>query len=98
MFAAPTPHPLEVPVLVVVLLSTLLLLVGAITAPRWRGRAIAAWVRSLALIIALGVTIAFEVISPSLVLEALARSLTIWPACVLAVVFFGVWTWRGHQR
>ena len=60
MFAAPPPHPLEGPVLVTVLVSALLLLVGAILAPCWRGSAAAAWIRGLALLTALGVTLELE--------------------------------------
>jgi hypothetical protein len=99
MFGTEPPlHPLAGFVYLVVPLAGAVLLAGALLARRWRGRG-ALWVRSGAILLALGVPIIYEVLAPAArthFLEAPVRVWVLWPLVALDAVFFAIWVWRAR--
>ena len=97
MFGSQPPlHPLAGFVYLVVPLASVVLLAGALLARRWRGRG-ALWVRSGAILLALGLPIIYEVLAPvASFLEAPVRVWVLWPLVGLDAVFFAIWVWRAR--
>ena len=91
------PTPFDGYALLALCVLAAALLVGCILGPRW-GSAMATGVRWGALCLAIAVTAAVLILTPTMSgVVGAGRLLTLWPAAITAVVLFLVWSWRlGH--
>ena len=97
MIGSGDPTPFDGYAVAVLCMLSAALLVGCVLGPRW-GTSTATVVRWGALCLAIGVTAAVLVLTPTLNGSVGAgRMITLWPAAITAVVLFLVWSWRiGH--
>ena len=95
MFGSGNPAPYDIPLIVVLVLLAILMFVGASVGSMW-APSTATLVRRGTMLVAIIAVAAVHIVTPTTNgIMGAARMLFVWPAIVLAVIAFAVWSWRA---
>lgn len=97
MIGSGDPTPFDGYALMALCFLAAALLIGCVLGPRW-GSSTATFIRWGALCLAIAVTSAVLILTPTISgTVGAGRVITLWPAAITTVVLFLVWSWRlGH--